>query len=293
MTIESDYLNLIKKVMLLGTDIDNDRTGIGTRSIFGAYLEHDLNEGFPLLTHKLVPLHSVLAELYWFLEGSTDERRLAEITYGKPREELIGKRTIWTDNADNQGIALGYENTDLVKELGPIYGSQWRNFGGVDQIKALINSLKNNPYGRRHKLTAWNVPELDKMALPPCHTDALFSVKDGNLHCAFTQRSCDILLGSPFNIASYAALTHILARELNLGVGKLAYFMGDVHVYYNQFDGADEILGREVHQLPTLEISEDFNLADILLGKTPTNIKGKIFAENYVNSGKINIPMAI
>lgn len=249
------YYKLVEQILKEGVLTEN-RTGVSTLSIFGAKLEFNLEEGFPLLTHKKLPFKSILAELLWFLEGSTDERRLAELTYRKPREELIGKTTIWTENADAQGVALGYTNTDLVKELGPIYGSQWRNFNGTDQILNLINDLKTNPQSRRHILTAWNVPELPNMALPPCHVLTQFDLSNGKLNALLYQRSADVILGSPFNIASYALLLELLAREIGVKAGKLVYMIGNAHIYSNHIDAAKELITRKPFKEPTLALMD-------------------------------------
>ena len=211
---EEEYLELLHYVMTRGEIRDQERTGTGTRSVFHTSLRFELEAGYPLLTTKKVNFKAVLSELLWFLEGSDDERRLAEIHYGKDRKELIGKKTIWTANADEQGVNLGYENNDLVKKLGTVYGVQWRKFSEVDQIETLINGLKNNPQSRRHLLSAWNVGELENMALPPCHTFAQFYVtNDKRLNCTMYQRSADLILGVPFNIASNSLLVYMIAEN--------------------------------------------------------------------------------
>ena len=185
------YHDLINNILANGVT-KTDRTGTGTISVFGTQLRFDLSKGFPLMPTKFVPFKSVLSELLWFLEGSTDERRLAEIYYGKHREELIGKQTIWTANADKQGRDLGYPNSDIIKELGPVYGAQWRNtqlmrttqfFGHHDQIAQVIEQIKSNPDSRRHLVSAWNVADLDSMALQPCHYAFQFYVSEGKLSC--------------------------------------------------------------------------------------------------------------
>lgn len=254
-----DYSRLLRVVMEQGRDVA-DRTGTGTRSIFGHQMRFNLEDGFPAVTTKRLAWKSVVAELLWFLEGSTDERRLAELTYGKPREELKDKSTIWTANADNQGVALGYQNHDYYKELGPVYGSQWRDFGEVDQLGHIIDLIMHDPDSRRIILSAWNPAELEEMALPPCHVMSQFRVYDGKLSCQLYQRSADVFLGVPFNIASYALLTHIVARHCNLGVGELIHTLGDAHIYHDHFDQVNEQLSRSEYPLPTLEIDEDFDL---------------------------------
>jgi len=193
------YLDALAHILDHGEEV-TDRTGVGTKSVFGYQMRFNLNDGFPAVTTKKLAWRSVVGELLWFLEGSTDERRLAEITFEKPREELIGKKTIWTANADKQGKDLGYVNTDIRKELGPVYGFQWRNFGssnwvrdsypaGRDQIKWILNEIKNNPDSRRIILSAWEPNQIDLMALPPCHTMAQFRVINGKLSCQMYQRS--------------------------------------------------------------------------------------------------------
>jgi len=178
------YLDALQHILDNGEDV-GDRTGVGTRSVFGYQMRFNLSHGFPAVTTKRLMWKSVTGELLWFLEGSTDERRLAEITFGKPREEITEKTTIWTANADNQGAALGYRNDSLVKELGPVYGGQWRDFNseGFDQIRKIIHQLKNEPDSRRIILSAWNPNELELMTLPPCHTLAQFRVMNGKLSC--------------------------------------------------------------------------------------------------------------
>jgi len=260
---EDDYLDLLYTVMKQGENRNNERTGVGTRSRFMSWLTFDLREGFPLLTTKKVPFKSVLSELLWFIEGSSNERRLAEIHYGKPKTELIGKTTIWTANADNQGVALGHYNSDINKELGPVYGVQWRNWNGVDQLANLIDGIKNDPQSRRHILSAWNVSDLDKMALPPCHTFSQFYVTNqGELSCNLYQRSADLFLGVPFNIASYALLTHMIAHVCGLKVGEFTHTIGDGHIYNNHEDAVREQLSRKAKSFPTLKIVGEYESID-------------------------------
>lgn len=275
---ESEYLELMYYIMEKGVE-KNDRTGVGTRSVFGENMRIDLSLGFPAITTKKLNFKSVLAELLWFLEGSTDERRLSEIQHGKSRDELVGVRSIWTDNADNQGKAKGYLNTDTYKELGKIYSHQWRHFGqdsnfsGVDQISEVINSIKNDPDSRRHLVSAWNPKELGDMALPPCHYTFQFYVANGKLSCMFNMRSTDVFLGLPYNIASYALLTHMIAQVCDLEVGFLHYVGGDVHIYKNHFKQVTEQMSRDPFAAPLLKINpsvknifdfkmEDFELVD-------------------------------
>lgn len=261
------YHKLLEDILEHGEDV-SDRTGVGTRSIFGYQMRFDLSKGFPAVTTKKLAWKAVVGELLWFLEGGTDERRLAEITYGKHRVDLVGKSTIWTANADAQGKALGYINNEFTKDLGPVYGSQWRNFNNqhCDQIAEVIKQIRTNPDSRRIIFSAWNPLQTAAMALPPCHTFAQFRVLNGRLSCQMYQRSADAFLGVPFNIASYALLTHILARETGLKVGDYVHTIGDAHIYSNHFEQVKEQLSREEYPLPTLEIDESFNLENGLSG---------------------------
>ena len=274
---EEEYLSLLQHVMDTGEKRDQERTGTGTRSIFYAHLNFQLEAGLPLLTTKKVNFKAILSELLWFLEGSSDERRLAEIHYGDKRENLIGKRTIWTDNADKQGKELGFTNTDTVKNLGPVYGVQWRNSNGVDQIAEIIKTIKENPQSRRHILNAWNPRDVDMMALPPCHTMSQFYVSnDRKLSCNMYQRSADLFLGVPFNIASYSLLTYMIAHVCKLGVGDFNHIFGDCHVYEDHFDAVKEQLERQAEHFPKLKINrtvesiDDFKMEDFeLIGYDP------------------------
>ena len=260
---EDDYLDLLHTVRNQGEMRGEERTGVGTRSRFMSWLNFDLREGFPLLTTKKVAFKSVLSELLWFIEGSQNERRLAEIHYGKPRTELRDKKTIWTANADNQGKALGHYNTEDNKDLGPVYGVQWRNWDGIDQLANVIEGIKNNPQSRRHILSAWNVSDLDKMALPPCHTFSQFYVNNqGELNCNLYQRSADLFLGVPFNIASYVLLTHMIAHVCDLKVGEYYHTIGDGHIYNNHIDAVDEQLARKSKKFPQLKIIGDHKTID-------------------------------
>jgi thymidylate synthase len=264
---EDDYLDLLHTVINSGEERGQERTGVGTRSRFMSWLTFDLKEGFPLLTTKKVPFKSVVSELLWFIEGSTDERRLAEIHYGKPREELVGKTTIWTANADEQGKNLGYDNTDTYKGLGPVYGKQWRNWSSdgkdIDQLGNLIEQIKKDPQSRRHILSAWNVADLEAMALPPCHTFSQFYVNNqGELSCNLYQRSADLFLGVPFNIASYSLLTHMIAHVCDLKVGDFTHTIGDGHVYNNHIDAVRTQLKRTSKPFPKLKIVGDYDSID-------------------------------
>lgn len=281
------YLQALQDILDNG-EVREDRTGVGTKGIFGYQMRFDLADGFPAVTTKRLAWRSVVSELLWFLEGGTDERRLAEILYGTRN---IDKKTIWTANADNQGKALGYENHDGIKELGPVYGAQWRDFNaeGYDQIVTLIKDLKENPYSRRHILTAWNPAELDKMALPPCHLMAQFYVSNDNkLSCQMYQRSADMFLGVPFNIASYALLTHIIADLTGLAVGEFIHTIGDAHIYLNHMDQVKEQLTRKPAPLPFLNYTIPVLLNDVLSSKVD---EYKLI--NYNPQANISAPMAV
>ena len=259
------YLDLLEYILENG-EVRDDRTKTGTISSFGHQLKFDLSDGFPAVTTKSLAWKGVVSELLWFLEGSSDERRLAEIRYNKPRSELkdLSKfSTIWTDNADNQGKELGYINTDTIKELGPVYGVQWRNWSGIDQIKKLINDLKVNPDGRRHILSAWNVNELDKMALPPCHVMSQYYISNGTISCHMYQRSADMFLGVPFNIASYALLLSILGNILDLKPKYFVHSFGDAHIYSNSIEQVKEQLSREPLPLPKLKMPNISSIDEI------------------------------
>ena len=248
------YLDLLQYILENGEQKD-DRTNTGTISSFGHQLEFDLEEGFPAVTTKSLAWKGVVSELLWFIEGSDDERRLAEIRFGKDRTEITDLKkysTIWTDNADNQGKELGYENTDTKKILGPVYGVQWRNWGGKDQIKDLLKELKKNPDGRRHILSAWNLDELNKMALPPCHVMTQFYVHNDSISCHMYQRSADMFLGVPFNIASYALLLSIFGEILNLKPKRFIHSFGDAHIYKNSIDQVIEQISRTPKPMPEL-----------------------------------------
>ena len=259
------YLDLLKFILENGHEKD-DRTNTGTLSSFGHQLEFDLSEGFPAITTKSLAWKGVVSELLWFLEGSNDERRLAEIRFGKSRNELKDLKkysTIWTDNADKQGKELGYENTETKKILGPVYGVQWRNWSGKDQLEELIYNLKNNPDSRRHILSAWNVGEIHKMALPPCHVMSQFYIHNDEISCHMYQRSADMFLGVPFNIASYALLLSIIAEILNLKPKRFIHSFGDAHIYKNSIEQVKEQISRNPKKLPKLKIPNLNSLEDL------------------------------
>ncbi|WP_271680061.1 thymidylate synthase [Thermomonas mangrovi] len=232
------YLDLLRHVLEHGTE-KSDRTGTGTRSVFGWQMRFDLAEGFPLVTTKKLHLRSIVHELLWFLQGSTN------IAYLK-----ANKVSIWDEWADADG------------ELGPVYGKQWRSWEGadgktVDQIAWLVDEIRRNPDSRRLIVSAWNVAELPRMALMPCHSLFQFYVADGKLSCQLYQRSGDIFLGVPFNIASYALLTHMVAQVCGLKVGDFVHTLGDAHLYSNHFEQAREQLAREPRALPRLRLNPD------------------------------------
>ena len=286
-----EYLGALEHILQTGKD-RKDRTGIGTKGVFGYQMRFDLKEGFPAVTTKKLAWKSVVSELLWFLEGSTDERRLAEIHYGKKRRDLVEKNTIWTANADKQGRELGYTNTETTKELGPIYGNQWRSWSAnnktTDQIKEVIHNLKKDPYGRRHIVSAWNALDVDKMALPPCHTMFQFYVQNKRLSCQLYQRSADMFLGVPFNIASYSLLTCILAQILNLNPGEFVWTGGDCHIYKNHLLQVKEQVARKPMAPPSLKIPSFSSIEEVLRSK-PTDY----ILTNYKPMKSIRAPMAV
>ena len=230
------YLDVLDHVMRHGAE-KSDRTGTGTRSVFGAQMRFDLSEGFPLVTTKKLHLRSIVHELLWFLKGETN------IAYLKDN-----KVSIWDEWADAKG------------ELGPVYGKQWRSWGTpdgrtIDQIQWLLDEIRRNPDSRRLIVSAWNVADLPKMALMPCHALFQFYVADGKLSCQLYQRSADLFLGVPFNIASYALLTHMIAQVSGLGVGDFVHTLGDAHIYSNHYEQVNEQLSRAPRALPTLRLN--------------------------------------
>ena len=285
------YLDALEYILANGKD-RGDRTGVGTRGVFGYQMRFDLRNEFPAVTTKKLAWKSVVSELLWMLEGSSDERRLAEIHYGKPREELIGKTTIWTANADAQGKALGYVNTDTIKDLGPVYGHQWRTWdaqlGYVDQIAEVLENMYYNPDSRRHVVSAWNADRVNVMALPPCHALFQFHIQDGELSCQLYQRSADMFLGVPFNIASYSLLTHMFAQLLNLKVGEFVWTGGDCHIYQNHMEQVKEQITRYPVAGPTLEIPAFKDLEELVNTK-PSDYK----LHNYNPMTSIKAEMAI
>ena len=290
-SILKQYLDALEYILENGKD-RNDRTGVGTRGVFGYQMRFDLRNEFPAVTTKKLAWKSVVSELLWFLEGSSDERRLAEIHYGKPRQELIGKNTIWTANADKQAKELGYVNTDTIKDLGPVYGHQWRTWdaalGFVDQIADVLENLYHDPDSRRHIVSAWNADRVNVMALPPCHTLFQFHVQDGELSCQLYQRSADMFLGVPFNIASYSLLTHMFAQLLDLKVGDFVHTIGDAHIYQNHMEQVKEQITREPRVGPTLEMPV-FKDLEQLVNTKPSDYK--LIGYNPMDS--IKAPMAV
>ena len=230
------YHDLLQHIKDNGTKKE-DRTGTGTTSVFGYQMRFDLSKGFPCITTKKLHLRSILIELLWFLQGDTNIKYLKE-----------NNVRIWDEWADEQG------------NLGPVYGHQWRSWpdgkgGTIDQITKLVDSIKNNPNSRRHLVSAWNVADVDNMALPPCHTMFQFYVADGKLSCQLYQRSADIFLGVPFNIASYALLTMMLAQVCELEVGDFVHTFGDAHIYSNHMEQVNLQLSRAFSELPTMKIN--------------------------------------
>ena len=274
------YLDSLKFVLENGS-VREDRTGVGTIGVFGMQQRYDLTLGFPAVTTKKLAFKACLSELLWFLEGSNDERRLCEILHGT---RSASKKTIWTDNATSK---YWLPNAEFIGDLGRVYGVQWRDFGGVDQVTQLIEGIKKDPYGRRHILTAWNPAELSEMALPPCHCFAQFYVTaDGKLSCQMYQRSCDMFLGVPFNIASYSLLTHMIAQVCGLEAGEFVHVLGDAHIYLNHVEQVKEQLAREPLPLPTLWINPD--VQDIL------NFTMEDFRlDGYTSHDSIKAPMAV
>ena len=234
------YLDLLRLVRDTGAE-KSDRTGTGTRSIFGHQMRFDLAKGFPVITTKKLHLRSIIIELLWFLRGETNIAWLNE-----------------------QGVSIWNEWADETGDLGPVYGKQWRSWpdgsgGQIDQVKHLLQQLKNNPDSRRHIISAWNVADVDQMALPPCHCLFQFYVADGKLSCQLYQRSADIFLGVPFNIASYALLTMMVAQVCDLELGEFIHSFGDAHLYLNHLEQADLQLSRTPFDLPVMQINPDID----------------------------------
>ena len=317
MSLAKQYLDFLQHILDNGQD-KSDRTGVGTRSVFGYQMRFDLSEGFPLLTTKKVPFGLIKSELLWFLKGDTNIRYLLE-NNNHIWDEWAFKR--WVESDAYQGPDMTdfglradadpefkkiyqevkqefcqrvLEDDDFAKEfgeLGNVYGKQWRHWesrevDAIDQIANIIDQLKHNPDSRRIILSAWNPEDVPDMALPPCHTMSQFYVQDGKLSCQLYQRSGDAFLGVPFNIASYALLTHLLAREAGLEVGDYVHTFGDAHIYNNHFDQVNEQLSRQPLDLPTLEIGgEGKSIFD--LEKDDIKVKG------YKAHDAIKAPVAV
>lgn len=300
------YHDLLQDILDNG-EIKDDRTGVGTYSVFGRHIRFDLRNGFPAITTKKLAWKAVCGELLWFIEGSGDERRLAEITHGSTE----GKTTIWTPNA----LAPYWKpKAQYEGDLGRVYGVQWRHwktpiehkqetfkddfgnqyhrqgyihFKETDQLKTLIEGLQKDPNGRRHIINAWNAGELDQMALPPCHVMSQFYVnKNNELSCHMYQRSVDVFLGLPFNIASYALLTHLIAHHCGFKVGELIISTGDTHIYKDHVEQVKEQLTREEYPAPTLHLNPgktnifEVDMFDIQLS-------------NYQSHGQLKATMAV
>ena len=310
------YLDLLQDVLDNGTERD-DRTGVGTISVFGRQIRFNMADGFPAVTTKALAFRAMCSELLWFLEGSTNEHRLAEIKNdNKPYAELTEKerRTIWTANFNAQGVQLGYKDG----ELGRIYGCQYRSFRGVkeikdpmynqdgsihgynvyyqtveiDQIKNVIEQIKHNPVSRRLVVSAWNPAELDVASLPPCHYSYQFSVDGDKLSLMYQMRSNDLFLGCPFNIASYALLLHIVAKITGKVPHELIASLGDCHIYKNHVDQVKEQLSRTPHKLPQLELPEHADYSDI--DSFLKSVKTSDFKLlNYEHDGVIKGVMAV
>lgn len=281
-----NYHDLLQKILDSG-ELRKNRTGVDTISVFGETLRFDLRLGFPAITTKKFAWQACKAELLWMLEGSGNERRLAEIQYGTRDPD---KTTIWTANLEAD---YWKEKSKFEGDLGRIYGVQWRHWRGhpswqtIDQIKTLITGIKNDPQGRRHIISAWNPAELHLMALPPCHIMAQFYVSNDNrLSCQMYQRSQDVFLGGPFNIASYSLLTHMIAQVCDLKVGEFIHVSGDTHLYVNHIEQVKEQLSRESFPLPELWLNPEikdifkFTMDDIKL-------------INYQSHSALKAPMAV
>ncbi len=279
------YQDLLKSVLAHGT-AHEDRTGVGTISHFGYQTRFDLRKGFPIVTTKKIPFRWVAEELFWFLSGSTDEREL--------RAKGVDIWAEWADEAHTKRFHRA------VGDLGPVYGYQWRSFGGhyperdgSDQIARLLEEIKRNPNSRRLIVTAWHPAQAEMVDLPPCHTLFQFKVESEKiLHCQLYQRSADAFLGVPFNISSYALLTHIIAHVCELKVGEFVYTLGDYHIYKNHLEQVEELLAREPLELPRLEIiDEDEGLRGLqgLLAMHYENLN----LINYKSRRKISAPVAV
>ena len=283
------YLDLCKTILEKGIKKE-DRTGTGTISYFGYQMRFDLSEGFPLLTTKRVHLKSIIHELLWFISGDTNIKYLVDndVRIWNDWPYAAYQKSSEYQNETIEEFALKIkESSEFAKKwgnLGPVYGKQWRNFGGVDQLEDLINQIKTNPTSRRLIISAWNPAEIKDMALPPCHCFMQFYVNNNKLSCQLYQRSADVFLGVPFNIASYALFTMMIAQVCNLELGDFVHTIGDAHIYLNHLEQINKQLTRTPRQLPTMKINPeiksiyDFKFDDFeLVGYDPyKGIKGKV-----------------
>lgn len=285
-TMEMQYLDLLRDILENGREI-KDRTGVGTIGVFGRTLRCNLQDGFPALTTKKLAWKAVVAELLWFLEGSNNELRLHELTYGIGSD----KKTIWYGNMT---APYWKDKAKFHGDVGNIYGVQWRKWkktdgsGEVDQIANLVDTIKNNPESRRMILSAFNVGDLENMSLPPCHMMAQFNVdvEKGTLNCLMTQRSVDVFLGLPFNIASYALLTMMLAQVTGLKAGELIMSLGDTHIYSNHVEQVKEQLLRQPFKMPTLYLNPSITDIDSFTNSEFT-------LAGYESHSSISAPMAV
>jgi thymidylate synthase len=261
---ESGYLDLLKLIVENG-EVRTDRTKIGTKALVGCQMRFDLAKGFPLLTTKKVNFKAIIHELLWFVKGEANIKYLVDngvnIWNEWPFEKYKSSSNYQGENLKEFVEKVKTDNIFAQKygDLGPVYGKQWRNFGGVDQLKELVENLKNNPFSRRHILTAWNPPEIKQMLLPPCHLLAQFFVSNNKLSCLLYQRSGDMFLGVPFNIASYSLLTSMIAQVCDYKPGEFIHVIGDTHIYLNHLEQVREQLKREPKRLPTLKLKTKIN----------------------------------
>lgn len=308
---DKEYLDLCKHILDNGIE-KKDRTGVGTKSIFGYQMKFDLNNGFPLLTTKKVNFNLVWSELLWFIKGDTNIRFLLQNNnniwnewafkkwvesdeYNGPDMTDFGHRTLVDEDFAKEykeqmkifkeKILTDDEFSNKYGDLGNVYGKQWRNFNGVDQLKNVIEQIKENPSSRRLIVSSWNPAEVDTMALPPCHSLFQFYVSDGKLSCQLYQRSGDVFLGVPFNIASYSLLTILIAKECNLEVGEFVHTLGDAHIYNNHFDQVNEQISRTPYDLPSLKINEFQSIFDLKISD--------VELVNYESHPFIKAPIAV
>ena len=283
-SVDTKYLELLRDVYENGTD-KSDRTGVGTRSDFGVFLKFNLKEGFPLLTSRFIPFRLIFEETMFFLRGDTNTKILEE------KNVNIWKGNTSREFLDNKGLYNLEEGS-----LGKGYSFQWRNFGGsdidigVDQIKELLDSLKNNPDSRRHVVSAWNPKQMNETPLPPCHILHQYYIANNKLSNNFYMRSSDLYHGLPFNIASYALLNSIFSKYLGLEQGSLTYMAGDAHIYTSQFEVVEELLTKESKKLPKLKINKEINSFEDIMSLTYEDLE----LVGYQHSGKLKkIDMAV